>query len=92
MLISPKPIQPQLKLNGIDSRIWDRQSGVGNVFIANPGSKGAALIVEELKAQRRVGYKVYVRRIQRHCVVAEEHSAAQFEIRDGARRTGKVPL
>ena len=69
MLISPKPIQSQLKLNRIDSRIRDRQSGVGNVFIANAGSKGAALIVEELKAQRAMGYKVYVRRIQRHRVV-----------------------
>ena len=55
MLNSPKPIQPQLKLNGIDSRIWDRQTGIGDVLIANAGRNGAALIVEELKARRAMG-------------------------------------
>ena len=59
-LISPKPIQSHLKLHSIDSRIWDRQTGVGNMLIADAGRKGAAVIVEELKAHRGMREKVYV--------------------------------
>ena len=91
-MISPKPIQPHLKLHSIDSRVWDRQTSVGNMLIADPSSKGSTVIVEELKAQSRMSYKVYVRCIQRYRVVAEEDSAAQFKIRDSARGTGEVPL
>ena len=41
------------------------------MFVAKGGSEGSALVVEELKAQRAVGYKVYVRRIQRDGVAAD---------------------
>jgi len=58
--------------------------------IANACGKGATVIVEELKAQRGMREEVYVRRVQRHSVIAEEHSAAEFEIRHGARPAGEV--
>jgi hypothetical protein len=85
-------IQSHLKLHGVDAGIWDGQAGIGDVLIANAGGESAAVIVEKLKAQSRMRYKVYVRRVGRYRVIAEKHSAAQFEIRDGARRIGKVPL
>src|SRR5579859_2544578 len=91
-IILSKPIQSHLKLHGVDSRIRNRQSGIGNVLIADSSSKGSTVIVEELKTQRRVRYKVYVRGIQRHRVVAEEDSTPQFEIWHGMGRTGEVPL
>ena len=75
-MISPKPIHSHLKLHSIDSRVWDCQTGVGNVLIADPSGEGAAVIVEELKTQRRVRDKIYMRRIQRYRVIAEKHSAA----------------
>ena len=81
-----------MKLHSIDSRIWHRQAGVGDVLITDAGGEGSTIIIEELKAQSRMRYKVYVRGIQRHRVVAEEHSAAEFKIRHGASRAGEVPL
>jgi hypothetical protein len=50
----PKPVQSDLKLYGIDSGIWDRQSGVRDVLKTDARSKGASIIVEELKAQGRM--------------------------------------
>jgi hypothetical protein len=87
-----EPIHPHLKLHGVDTGIWDRQTGVGNVLVANARSEGAAVVMEELKAESRVRYKVHVRRIQWNSVIAEKHSATQLEIRDSAGRVGKVPL
>src|SRR5438445_12882673 len=90
--ILSEPIHPHLKLHGVDSGVRDRQTSVGNVFIADACGKGATVIVEELKTQRSVRKEVNVGRIQRHGVVAEEHSAAEFEIWHGTGRAGKVPL
>lgn len=90
--VSSKPIHPHLKLDRIDSRIRRGQAGVGNVLVADACRERPALIVEELEAQRGVRKEVYVRRIQRHGMVAEKNSAAQFEIRDSAGRIGEVPL
>src|SRR5258707_7985685 len=87
-----KPVHSDLKLHSVNSGIRHRQAGVGNMLIADAGCKGAAVVIEELKAQSGGGNKVYVRRIQPHCVVAEKHSAAEFEIRNRAGRTGEVPL
>src|SRR5712672_1595652 len=84
-----KPIQPYLNLNRIDSGVWHRQTSVGNMLIANARSECAAVIVEELKAQSRVGHKVYVRRIQRHRMVTEKQATTEFKIRDAAGRAGK---
>jgi hypothetical protein len=76
-----KPIHPHLKLHGIHSRIRDCEPRIGNMFIEDASGKSAALVVEELEAQRRMRDKVYVRRIQRHHMAGKEHSAPQLQIR-----------
>src|SRR5262245_56931726 len=81
-----EPIQPQRELHGVDSRVRRRQSRVGDVFIADCGGEGPAIIVEELEAQRGVGEKVHVRGIQWHSMITEEHAATQLQVRHSARR------
>src|SRR5689334_4458720 len=84
--ILPKPIHPHLKLHGVDSGIRHGEPCIGNMFVADACRKRPAVVIEELEAQRGVREEVNVRRIQRHCVVAEEHSTAELEIRHDAGR------
>src|SRR6266404_5698571 len=87
-----EPIHPHHELHRVDAWVRNGQAGIGNMLILDPGSKGPALSVEELKAQRGMRKKVYVRGVQWNRVIAEKHSAAQFKERHSALRMGKVPL
>src|SRR5579871_6222288 len=90
--ISSKPVQSHLKLHGVYSRIRDSQTSIGDVLIANTGGESAAVVIEKLKAQSRMRYKIYVGRIHRYCVIAEKYSTTEFKIRDSTRGAGEVPL
>ena len=79
-----EPVESQRELHGIDPRVRRGEAGVGNVFIADNGGKGPAIIVEELESQCSVGEEVYVRGVQRHSMIAEQRATTQLQVRHSA--------
>src|SRR5579859_446688 len=87
-----KPVQANLKLHRVDSRIRRAQTGIGDVLIPDARGERPALAIEELKSQRTVGQKIDVRSIQWDVMPAEQNAAAQFQKWHNAFGMRKVPL